>query len=379
MTLYCYTTNVDQMAGLKQYNEVGFKVIQLHKNKILGIGSYGKVCQAECDGLLCAAKLYDETLFDPNVQHLLAPQGEHRLPMKRFEQECEFLSTIRHPNIIQYLGMYQDPDTHLPVLLMELMDDSLTHFLEGSPQPVPYHIQVNICHDITLALSFLHSNGIVHRNLSSNNVLMIGDVRTKVTDFGMARLGILTPHLTLTLCPGPDVYMPPEAVKDKPVYTEKTDCFSFGVIAIQIITRLFPQPENRQKDAGILARRVSERERRQNHITKIDSNHPLLDITLNCLKDRDVERPSALELCKLLATLKRNNDYSESVRLADDTVRQEHEIQKLREQQEEEIQLLEREKAREIEELKRQLEQVQNKRAKAQERVKELESQLWKQ
>ena len=359
------------MAGLKQDKEVGFKVIQLRKNKILGIGSCGKVCQAECDGLLCAAKLYDENLFDPNLQH--------RLPMRRFEQECEFLSTIRHPNIIQYLGMYQDPDTHLPVLLMELMDDSLTHFLESSPQPIPYHIQINICHDISLALAFLHSNRIIHRNLSSNNVLMIGDVRAKVTDFGMARLGILNPQLTLTLCPGFDVYMPPEAVKDKPVYTEKIDCFSFGVIAIQIMTRLFPQPGERQKDTGILARKITERERRQNHISKIDSSHPLLAITLNCLKDKDVERPSGLQISKFLAKLKKNSDYSESVRLADDVVRQEHDIQKLREQQEEEIQQLEREKAREIEELKRQLEEIRTKKVKAQERLKELESQLQKQ
>ena len=57
---------------------------------------------------------------------------------------------------------------------MELMDDSLTHFLEGSSQPIPYHIQVNICCDIALALSFLHSNSIFHRDLSSNNVLLIG-------------------------------------------------------------------------------------------------------------------------------------------------------------------------------------------------------------
>ena len=192
--------------------------------------------------------------------------------MRRFEQECEFLSTIRHPNIIQYLGMHQDPDTHLPVLLMELMDHlSLTHFLEGSPQPIPYHIQVNICHDVALALAFLHSNKIIHRNLSSNNVLMIGDVQAKVTDFGMARLGILNPQFTLTLCPGSDVYMPPEAVKDKPVYTEKIDCFSFGVIAVQIMTRLFPQPESRQKEAGILTRKTSKHERRQNHISRIDS------------------------------------------------------------------------------------------------------------
>ena len=117
------------------------------------------------------------SLFDPTAQELIAPQREHRLPMRRFEQECEFLNAIRHPNVVQYLGIYRDPDTGLQALLMELINNSLTHFLGNPSQPILYHIQVNLCHDITLALSFLHSNGIVHRDLSRNNVLLIGDVR----------------------------------------------------------------------------------------------------------------------------------------------------------------------------------------------------------
>ena len=71
---------------------------------------------------------------------------------------------------------------------------------------------------------------------------MIGDVRAKVTDFGMASL-IDPKHLsklTHTMCPGTDVYMPPEAIDDPPVYTEKIDCFAFGVILVQILTQLFP-------------------------------------------------------------------------------------------------------------------------------------------
>ncbi|MCG8623384.1 MAG: protein kinase, partial [Proteobacteria bacterium] len=230
-----------------------------------------------------------------------------------------FLSTIRHPNIIQYLGMYQDSDTHLPVLLMELMDDSLTHFLESSPQPIMYHIQVNICHDVTLALSFLHSNGIVHRDLSGNNVLLISNVRAKVTDFGMASLkDFRATNCTrsFTTCPGTDVYMPPEAVQDKPVYTEKIDCFSFGVIAIQIMTRLFPQPGDRRKkieieNVGLVEKRISEQERRQNHISKVDPNNPLLAIALDCLKDEDAKRPSAQDLCISVATLKEMQKYIE--------------------------------------------------------------------
>ena len=306
----------------KQEKEFQFRSIQLFKDQVLGIGSYGKVCKAECDGLLCAAKVIHETLSDPTAQQLIAPHREHRLPMRRFEQECEFLSTIRHPNIIQYLGMYQDPDTHLPVLLMELMDDSLTHFLESFLRPIPYHIQVNICHDVTLALSFLHSNGIVHRDLSSNNVLMIGNIRAKVTDFGMARLGDMNPRatqLTFTMCPGTDVYMPPEAVKDNPVYTEKIDCFSFGVIAIQTMTRLFPQPGDRRKEVeidnvGLLEKRISEQERRQNHISKVNPSHPLLATALDCLKDDHTERPNAQTLCETVAMLKKMPKYGVSIR-----------------------------------------------------------------
>ena len=131
---------------------VRFENVQLLKRQVLGIGSYGKVCKAKCDDLLCAAKLIHETLFDPTTHCLeSSPQREHRLPMRRFEQECELLSAIKHPNIIQYLGVYLDPDTGLPALLMELMDDSLTHFLESSRQPIPYHIQVNVCHDVARA------------------------------------------------------------------------------------------------------------------------------------------------------------------------------------------------------------------------------------
>ena len=149
------------------------------------------------------------------------------------------MSTISHPNIIQYLGMYQDPDTHLPVLLMELMDDNLTHFLESFPQPIPYHTQVNICHDITLALSFLHSNSIIHRDLSGNNVLMIGNIRAKVWngEVGKHELSSDLYHVSRHRC-----LHAPRSCKDKPVYTEKIDCFSFRVIAVQIMTQLFPQP-----------------------------------------------------------------------------------------------------------------------------------------
>ena len=376
------------MAQRQQHQErkIGFKSMQLFKDQTLGIGSYGAVCKVKCDDLLCAAKILHPTLFDPTAQLQVSPKQEHRLPIKRFEQECEFLSTIRHPNIVQYLCMYQDPDTGLPVLLMELMDESLTHFLESSPLPIAYHIQANICHDITLALSFLHSNGIVHRDLSSNNVLLIGNIRAKVTDFGMVKLGDLNPQATrytFTMCPGTDVYMPPEAVKDRPVYTEKIDCFSFGVIVVQILTQQFPKPGDRRQEVeinhpglprGTVEVRIAEIDRRQNHISQVGPNHPLLPIALDCLKDKDIERPSAQQLCDRVASLKERPEYSESVTAA------QQENQQLRQQLQ---QLQQRstgereEKERQLGQVRQQLESSERERAKLEERLHEKDRRLY--
>ena len=315
-------------------NEIGFKVVELFKDQTLGIGSYGKVCRAKCDNLDCAAKLLHETLFDRNAELLISHRREHRLPLRRFEKECEFLNAIKHPNIIQYLGLYQDPSSGLAVLLMELMDGSLTNYLETSVTTqavVPYHIQVNLCHDITLALSFLHSNEIIHRDLSGNNVLLSGqpNVRAKVTDFGMAslsnQLSPRTSYLTYTMCPGTDAYMPPEAVKDQPMYSKKIDCFSFGVIVVQILTRKFPKPGDRLKKIQIDSPQmsnvtayvpVSEYERRQDHISEADRDNPLLPVALDCLKDRDVERPSAQQLCERIVDLRETLIYRESTHLS---------------------------------------------------------------
>ena len=357
---------------------IGFKSVQLFKEETLGIGSYGKVCRAKCDNLPCAAKIIHETLFDPMAAQQMPRGHEHRLPIRRFEQECEFLNIIRHPNVIQYLGMYRDPDTGLPVLLMELMDESLTHFLETATRPIPYHVQVNICHDIALALTFLHANGIVHRDLSSNNVLLISNVRAKVTDFGMAKLGDLNPRmsrLTFTMCPGTDVYMPPEAVQDKPVYTEKIDCFSFGVIAIQTLTRQFPKPDDRMQRVeinhpglprGTLMVCVPEVDRRQNHINQINPSNTLLPIALDCLKDRDAERPSAQQLCGRVAALKTTDEYAESVRDIQTTVTQremQEQLHSLRDDHAREIQRLQESQIRELQSLReeRNLQEIQSK------------------
>ncbi len=313
-----------------------FKEVQLLKKDTLGTGSYGVVCKAKCDQLICAAKLIYPVLFQIQAPDL---GKEYRQPLRRFETECQFLSCINHPNIVQYLGTYHDPENNALVLLMELMDESLTHFLETSTRNLSHHTQINFLYDIAQALAFLHSNGIIHRDLSSNNILLLARNRAKVTDFGMSKFLDLksTQLATMTTCPGTPAFMPPEALDEPPVYTEKLDNFSFGVLIIQIITMLFPKPTNRfairqlfdtkYPDQVIQAKvPVPELERRRAHIDLISPDHPLLPNALHCLKDIDSERPTATQLCQILADLKTTARYKESVQQSLDDLQKEAEL-----------------------------------------------------
>ena len=324
----------------------------IDKRQSLGHGAYGAVYKAKCDQLPCAAKILHPTLLDPT------DPGVERV-MQRFQLECSVLERIRHPNIVQYLGLYRDPESGLPVLLMELLDESLTTMLQSSQRPLAYFVEVNICHDIALAVAYLHSNGIIHRDLSSNNVLIIAKSRAKVTDFGMSKLAGAAPtKAPLTFCPGTQGFMAPEALVEPPTYTMKLDCFSEGVIMIQVCTRLWPEPGPLSKTVpfpesptGVIQMPVLEPVRRKNHIDIINRDHPLLPIALDCLHYRERERPTSAELCQRLADLKENTKYRENVeqieREQNDVATLERTVQ----------QLLKNQRQKQIRKLKQQLEE----------------------
>ena len=283
--------------------------LQLLRNDTLGSGSYGVVCKAMWGQRLCAAKLLHPIFFQSNDPGIVTTR-------RRFEQECRFLDDMKHPHIVEYLGTSHDPDSGLLVLLMELMDESLTHFLERSQQPLAFHIEVDLCHDIAQALAYIHSKDIIHRDLSGKNVLLLAG-RTKITDFGMSKLLDSNRRMTpLTMCPGTLAYMPPEALREPPVYSKKIDCFSFGVLQIQIMTRQFPDPgpairvvEDSRSPTGVINIPVLESERRKSHIDLIDPTHTLLPTALDCLSYSEKDRPSAQDLCRQLAAIKEAPRY----------------------------------------------------------------------
>ena len=287
-----------------------FQDMKLFKEQEIGHGSYATVYRAQCDDLSCAAKVLHGDLFDQQDPD----PGEPKFILK-FVEECKILPSIIHPNIVQCFGMYQDPDTNLPVLLMELMDESLTDYIKRFSVPLPYHIEIGFSYDIALGLSYLHSRGYVHRDLSSNNVLIMAGIRAKISDFGTCRaITGLSRQTRLTLCPGTPPFMPPEALLEPPQYTDKLDVFTLGVVMIQIMSCQYPEPglPHRQLPSSMLLQVIPEEERRSNHIKLIRYDHPMLPLAKRCIQNSQEMRPSSRDVCSNLRSLKESHDYRQS-------------------------------------------------------------------
>lgn len=287
--------------------EIHFEKFEICREQCLGNGAYGEVFKARCDRLPCAAKVLYRSVFDDSDPRTVRT-------VQRFKDECKILKAMKHPCIIQYLGLVCDPDTGLLALLMELATESLTTMLRFHRQILPQEFQIDLSYDIALAIAYLHHNKIIHRDLSSNNILMIG-AKAKVSDFGMAAILDSNENRHLTALPGTMVYMPPEASSisnlSPPTYTFKLDCFSLGVLMIQICTRRPPHPSPPTREVRVqgmtsrsLLERVPEVERRRSHIDLIESTNRLRSLAIECLHDDEADRPSADEICQQLEDMR---------------------------------------------------------------------------
>ena len=88
---------------------------------------------------------------------------------------------LRHPNIVSFFGIYWPPGARAPSLVMERLNCSLNSLLEQNPV-LPIETKLSIIHDVALGLRYLHTRTpiIIHRDLSSNNVLISKEWKEKL-------------------------------------------------------------------------------------------------------------------------------------------------------------------------------------------------------
>ena len=177
--------------------------------KQIGRGANGRILEAKWEGIVVAVKEI-HSIFMNEVGDL-----EFQSFKRSFLHECEQSSRLRHPNIVRFLGIHYPPDARVPSLVMERLHCSLTTLLENNPG-VPIGTKISITKDVALGLRYLHTRNppIIHRDLSSNNVLLSKGMEGKIGDLGTARLVDPRRQSTMTKAPGTTDFMPPEALED---------------------------------------------------------------------------------------------------------------------------------------------------------------------
>ena len=245
-------------------------------------------------GLKCAGK---------KIHEVLLKEGETSYTVRRFEEECRLLSQVRHPNIVQFLGVYFQQGVRAPILVMEFLPTNLTSCIDQNCISLPKEISYSILHDVALGLCYLHSQTppIIHRDLSSNNILLTPNMTAKISDLGVARILNLTPLKIsrMTGTPGTPAYMPPEVMVAKPKYDTGVDEFSYGILMIHMFSGQWPEPQVGpiRIEGGTLIP-VTEAERREVFFKVIEDDHPLMNLIHSCISNDPQLRPHTSEIAR---------------------------------------------------------------------------------
>jgi len=197
------TVGSNVVSGLLIGDEI-LEGVAIKFNEELGKGSFGTVYKAEWCGLTCVVKVFHSNIFPDEYAETWTQLG----------REIELLRQARHPNIVQLLGFVSDPITNIPSIVMELLEMNLTKLLDNHGV-IPFDAQVNILHNVAIGLSFLHGHKdpIIHRDLSSNNILLTTHLVAKISDLGLARCVKSSELQTGSMTGfGTHNYMPPEVI-----------------------------------------------------------------------------------------------------------------------------------------------------------------------
>ena len=264
----------------------------------LGRGSYATVMELNYKGQKCAGK---------KIHEILLTSGNDTYSVYHYEEECRLMSQMKHPNIVEFFGIYFPKGSRIPILVMEFLPINLTYCIEKEDS-LPMEMKYSILNDVAQGFFYLHSQKppIVHRDLSSNNVLLTTNMKAKISDLGVAKILNMTPLQVsrMTQTPGTPAYMPPEVMVEKPMYDTSIDKFSYGILMIHVFSGKWPIPQVGQiRTEGEKLIPVTEAERRQPFLTAIGDHHPLMELILRCINNNPEMRPLTSEIVEELAKI----------------------------------------------------------------------------
>jgi len=160
--------------------------------------------------------------------------------VERFRREARSVAQLSHPHIVTVIDRGEDGGQQF--IVFEYVDgENLKELIERTG-PLPIRRAVEFALEVADALAFAHENGLVHRDVKPQNVLITPDGNAKVTDFGIARSLEVEHGMTQTgTVLGTSNYLSPEQASGKPT-TTSTDVYSLGVVVYELLTGDVPFP-----------------------------------------------------------------------------------------------------------------------------------------
>jgi eukaryotic-like serine/threonine-protein kinase len=156
--------------------------------------------------------------------------------VERFRREAQSAAGLNHPNIVSIFDRGFAEGTYY--IAMEFLDGRTLKELLVRNGPTPIPIAIDYSRQILGALSFAHRNGIVHRDIKPHNIVVGGDGRLKVTDFGIARSGASQMTEAGSIV-GTAQYLSPEQARGAPV-DPRSDLYSLGIVLYEMLTGKVP-------------------------------------------------------------------------------------------------------------------------------------------
>ncbi|CAH1416317.1 unnamed protein product [Lactuca virosa] len=217
---------LDLQMGVFTYRQIKAATDDFADSNKLGEGGFGSV--------------YKGTLLDGTLIVVKQLSSKSKQGNREFVNEIGMIAGIQHPNVVRLHGFCVERKQLL--LVYEYMENnSLAHALfeqYNYKLEIEWPTRQRICVGIAKGLAFLHEESVlrmVHRDIKATNILLDDDLTPKISDFGLARLDEEENTHIMTRVAGTIGYMAPEYV----LYgylTYKADVYSFGVLALEIVT-----------------------------------------------------------------------------------------------------------------------------------------------
>jgi len=165
----------------------------------------------------------------------------------RLEREAQAAAALNHTNICTIHEFHKADDASF--IVMEYIQGETLKQIIDRDGPIPQEKAKAIILQIAEALAVAHKNGVIHRDIKSENIMIMPDGRAKVMDFGLAKLQD-APIITKSATPiGTLAYMSPELVQGKKV-DHRTDLWSLGVVFFEMLTGELPFKAD--SDVGVM-------------------------------------------------------------------------------------------------------------------------------